>query len=79
VRIRDRIDVLMNSGRAARDELWRLTCRALKAANSFHAYLRKKSQEKTASDRTKDADKRNRRKNARTLKNPRNLEPRRTL
>jgi four helix bundle protein len=27
-------------------ELWRLTCRALKAANRFHAYLRQQSQQK---------------------------------
>jgi four helix bundle protein len=27
-------------------ELWRLTCRALKAANRFHAYLRRQSQQK---------------------------------
>ena len=27
-------------------ELWRLTCRALKAANRFHAYLRREAQKK---------------------------------
>ena len=27
-------------------ELWRLTCRALKAANRFHAYLRREGQKK---------------------------------
>jgi len=41
-------------------ELWRLTCRALKAANSLHAYLRKESHKKTGHERTSDTEKGNR-------------------
>jgi four helix bundle protein len=35
-------------------ELWRLTCRALKAANRFHAYLRTQSQRKDGQPKRED-------------------------
>ena len=34
-------------------ELWRLICRAIKAANHFHAYLREQSQKKEGASRAK--------------------------